>query len=414
MDILKRQIDSYIWDEEIIGDKMIFLSGPRQIGKTTYVKNLLATRFKGSYFNWDNPKVRKNYTEDPFFFIKQFDGSSFLVIFDEIHKRPRWKDILKGAYDSIDKKIRLLITGSARLEWFRKSGDSLIGRYTHFHLLTLSLSEVLQIPYNKLWLCNAKDWTDPAGSLINKIENGITDYSWGDTFNNLFYFGGFPEPLFRSSDRFLRKWQSDYISLILTEDLREITAIKDIDRMEKIALLLPERVGSPLSISSLARDVESNYHTVKNSIMQLERLWFLFSIQPWSKKLHRTLTKEAKTYFTNWIYAKNEAQKYENLIASHLIKACNLWKDSGYGNAEVWYIRNFDGNEVDFLITINDSPCILIEAKLTQTTISKPTINFSEKLEIPVIQIINQPGIFKKIKNNLLVLSVEKFLGVIP
>lgn len=140
MDLKTRQINQYLWDEEIIAGKMVFLSGPRQVGKTTYARGLIGDRFSGRCHNWDNPVVRRSYASDPFFFLpRTSEAKPALVIFDEIHKRPRWKDILKGIFDSLDPAIRLLVTGSARLEWFRKSGDSLVGRYSHFHMMPVSL-----------------------------------------------------------------------------------------------------------------------------------------------------------------------------------------------------------------------------------------------------------------------------------
>jgi len=414
MEIKERQIDQYIWDEEIIGKKMVFLSGPRQIGKTTYAKSLIKRRFPGDYFNWDNPQIRKNFTEDPFFFLKNYQAGEFLVIFDEIHKRHQWKDILKGACDSVDPDIRFLVTGSARLEWFRKSGDSLIGRYAHFHLLPLSLSELLNQNIKELWLCREDDWKDPTVSFLEWLEESKTQKNYRDTFEHLLQFGGFPEPAARASTRFLNKWKKDYITLLVTEDLRELSNIKDIDRMESIIRLLPEHTGNPLSISSLAGDIGSNYHTVKNSIQQLEKLWLLFMVPPWHKRLNRTIRKEPKYYFTNWIYIKDEGIRLENLIATHLLKACILWTDCGFGDAGLWYIRNFDGGEIDFLITLNNKPALLVESKTSRDRISKPARNFQKHIGVPLIQTVNRPGIYKKLDENTFILSIERFLSLIP
>src|SRR5271157_3039882 len=152
MVLSNRQIDRYMWDKELIGSKMVFLAGPRQIGKTTYARSLIATPDKGAYFNWDNPDVRRDFSGDTFFFLKRYGGSGdYLVVFDEIHKRHRWKDILKGIYDSMDRSVRILVTGSARLDLFRKSGDSLVGRYSLFRMLPLSCAEVLGLKPSGAW-----------------------------------------------------------------------------------------------------------------------------------------------------------------------------------------------------------------------------------------------------------------------
>ena len=415
MKLQSRQIEQYLWDEEVTANKMIFLSGPRQIGKTTYVKSLLTPDNAGVYLNWDNPAVRRKYAQDPFFFMEgKKDSPSFLLVLDEIHKRPKWKDILKGIYDTVDSSCKIIVTGSARLELFRKSGDSLVGRYIHYHMLPISVSELMGIPISKLWLCNAEDWKNPWNSLINRLNSNMGYSGRISAFNHLFRFGGFPEPLVKGSDRFLNKWKRDYISLLLTEDLRVLTNIKQIDTVEQLAELLPARIGSPLSITALSRDLESTYPTIKNHIAQLEKLWLLFSLRPWSKKIHRTLRKEKKTYFVNWIYAADEARVFENMIATLLSRACAVWTDLAYGDAQLWYVRNFDGSEIDFLITLNRLPVLFIETKLSDTTISIHCRNMKKQLDIPFIQVVKKPGIWKREGHDILVLSAENFLPGLP
>jgi predicted AAA+ superfamily ATPase len=172
MEIASRQVDQYIWDPELAAGKMVFLSGPRQVGKTTYAKGLLARGAPGAYVNWDNPAVRRSYGADPLFFLSRRPSDrDFLVVFDEIHKRPRWKDILKGIYDTVERSIRILVTGSARLEWFRRSGDSLIGRYAHFHMMPISVSEALGKSLSQLWLCP----TSEPGKLFRSLSRMLAD-----------------------------------------------------------------------------------------------------------------------------------------------------------------------------------------------------------------------------------------------
>ena len=415
MELEKRQIDQYIWDQEIVSNKMIFLSGPRQVGKTTYAKSLLQENQNGVYCNWDSPETRKKYTKDSYFFLENMKGGrEFLTVFDEIHKRLKWKDILKGIFDTVDPKVRIFVTGSARMDLFRKSGDSLVGRYVQYRMFPASLSELLGNPIENLWLCNKEDWNSPWNSLLSRLENSFVDKSARNFYEDLFRFGGFPEPLTKGSERFLLKWKKDYLSLMLTEDLRELTNIKAIDTVERIVDLLPERVGSPLSIQSLARDVESSHPTVKNHLSQLERLWILFGLRPWAGKLNRTLKKEQKQYFTNWIYASKEATVFENLLATLLYRACSLWTEIAYGEAELYYIRNFDGREIDFLIVLNGKPILAVEAKMSKTEISKPARNFKERLGVPLIQVVNRPGIFRRNAPDEIVVSAERFLSLFP
>lgn len=403
-----RQIDQYLWDEEIIARKMVFLSGPRQVGKTTYARNLLEDRFSGSYHNWDNPAVRRSYASDPFFFLSASPAQKpGLVIFDEIHKRQRWKDILKGIFDTLDPTIRLLVTGSARLEWFRKSGDSLVGRYTHFHMMPVSLSEMMGTPMGDMWLSKESEWKDPWRTLPGRLTSPPREAA--SLFESLFHFGGFPEPLMKGSDRFLRKWKTDYLSLILGEDLRDITNIKAIETVERLVELLPERIGSPLSLNALAPLLGTTFPSVKNYLTQLEKLWVLFSIRPWSQRISRSLRKEKKFYFVNWVYASEEANRFENLIASALLRTCLAWEDRGLGKADLHYVRTQDGKETDFLLTLEGKPALLVECKLSDPTPSRFLRNLSQSLGVPFVQVIRRSGIHK-IDKHFAVVSAPTFL----
>ncbi|MBN1410910.1 MAG: ATP-binding protein [Spirochaetales bacterium] len=411
MSLLKRQIDQYIWSEELSGNKMIFLSGPRQIGKTYYAKEVLKKN-PGGYYNWDNPDIRSQYIKNALFFLNDKKTSDFLVVMDEIHKRKKWKDILKGLYDTVEPACRFLITGSARLNLFRKSGDSLVGRYTHFNMLPVSLGELLGKKITDAWLLNESDWKDPWKNLLSRLTGQIT-LSTGD-YEQLYHFGGFPEPLTRDSDRFLNKWKKEYISLILTEDLRELTRIHEIDTAERIMMFLFNRVGNPLSVKSLAEDAGTSSPTVVNHLAQMERLWLIWSLYPWNKRINRAVRKEKKAYFINWIYVENPGQRFENFIGVMLSRFCQILNDNGLGDAELRYIRNYDGNEADFLLILNKKPVLIIEAKLSDIKIPTPVRNFGISLGIPVIQVLHTSGVFRKVSENECVISADRFLEVLP
>ncbi len=412
----ERSISGYLFDPELGEGKMLFVSGPRQVGKTTMVKTFLNGSQNGVYCNWDNPSIRRAYAEDPFFFLKERKGGSFLAVFDEIHKRHKWKDILKGVYDSVDKEVRIIVTGSARLEWFRKSGDSLVGRYIHYHMLPLSLSEVLgaRQPWQKPLLdllCKEGQLSEHA---FEQTASGISSVSLREALEHLMHYSGFPEPFMRSSDRFLRKWRQDYLSLLVREDIRDLSKVPDLDRMERLVFLLPSRIGSPLSLASLARDLETNHNVIKNSIHVLETLWLTYLIRPWSKHVHRTLRKEPKGYLADWTAVPGSGGLFENFVASHLLKACIVYSDRAFGDYGLWFLRNFDGSEVDFLITKDGRPMLCVEAKESDTDISRPSLNLAAQTNAPLIQVVNRPNIFRKVSPSAWVISAEKLLTLLP
>ena len=260
------------------------------------------------------------------------------------------------------------------------------------------------------WLSAEREWKNPWRFLIERLTGDRSESV--SLYQTLFQFSGFPEPLARGSKRFLRKWKSDYLSLILTEDLRDITNIKTIETVERLMDLLPERIGSPLSVNSLVPLLETTFPTIKNYLTQLEKLWVLFSIRPWSQQISRSFRKEKKYYFANWVYASDEANQFENMIASALLKNCLTWEDRGLGKTDLFYVRTHEGQEVDFLLSLEGKPALLVECKLNDTTPRHFLRNLSQSLGIPFIQVVHRPGI-RKIDRNHAVVSAPMFLSAI-
>jgi predicted AAA+ superfamily ATPase len=259
-----------------------------------------------------------------------------------------------------------------------------------------------------------KDWVSPKDTLVKHLENSVETAGGREACSQLLRFSGFPEPFVRGSNRFLRKWSRDYLSLILREDLVELTRIRELDTAEKVVLLLPDRVGSPLSISSIARDVESSYPTVLNHINQLKKLWLLTGVRPWHSKINRAVHKEEKVYFLNWTYAAQESATFENFIAIVLIRACLVWSDLGFGQAEVYYIRNRDGIEIDFLVALNRKPAFLVETKLSDANISRASKSIADLLGVPLVQLVKTDGICIHHTNGAWSLSASRFLEFMP
>jgi predicted AAA+ superfamily ATPase len=147
-----------------------------------------------------------------------------------------------------------------------------------------------------------------------------------------------------------------------------------------LASLLPERVGSPLSLNGLREDLEVSYNTVKRWLDSLHLLYYTFPVRPYHRSITRALKKEAKIYLWDYTDIPDRAARFENLVACHLLKACHYWTDRGEGRFELWYLRNKQKEEIDFLITRDQKPWLPVEAKLNETALSPHWKKFMPQL----------------------------------
>jgi uncharacterized protein len=381
--IMKKRYLEHIISEFCFSDhKMAFVSGPRQCGKTTFAKMLLRDRKSEAYFNWDNLSFRRLWSKEPMGIIPQNTKQIPLIVLDEIHKDRRWKRNLKGVYDTLEKPCDILVTGSARLNVYKKGSDSLLGRYFNFRLHPFSLAELSgHSP-------NLPD--ELIRSLFEKSKRpqGI----WRRNLEDVLHYGPFPEPLLRQDIKRVRAWRKLRHDLIIREDLRDISRIPELARIEMLASLLPERVGSLFSVSSLVEYLEVRPATIKTWLDYLKELYFLFEIKPWQKRIPRSLKKEGKVYLWDYGEVDNLAARFENLVACHLLKACDYWNDSGEGDFRLNYLRNKEKQEIDFLIVKDGQPWLPVEVKLSDT---QPSQNWSKFLPMIgckfALQIVNKP-----------------------
>ncbi|MBI5245450.1 MAG: ATP-binding protein [Elusimicrobia bacterium] len=350
--------------------KMAFIAGPRQAGKTTLAKHLLSVaRSPGGYFNWDIESHRKAILKNPEGFWIERGGPR--IVLDEIHKYPRWKRFLKGLYDAAGRDVEILVTGSGRLDVYQRGGDSLFGRYGLYRLHPFTLGELLAPdrgcvrPPEDFWKeALAADAPSGAEEALTAIER----------------LTGFPEPLFSGSEGRLRRWRRSRNHLVLREDLRDLTRIRDIGLLESLVSLLPERIGAPLSLNALSEDLGVAFGTMRGWIQSLARLYYLFEIRPFAGRLARTLRREAKVYLFDYSAIEDPGARFENLLALHLLKLCDAWNDWGFGDFRLHYARDKEKREVDFLISEAEKPYALIEAKLSETDIAAPLRYFHERL----------------------------------
>jgi len=368
---------------------MAFVAGPRQAGKTTLARHLLT--LSGSeqlYFNWDIDAHRKQIVRHPGDFWQRQEHNSVStpprMVLDEIHKFPRWKRFLKGLYDEHGRNIEIIVTGSGRLDIYQRGGDSLFGRYHLYHLHPFTLGEMLSDKRGYV-LEPADFWQRVMGDdAVRGAEQGLGDIET---------YSGFPEPLFSSSEMKLRRWRRAHRTLVLREDLRDLTRIRDLGIVDTLAILLPERVGAPVSINALSEDLQVTFATVKGYLETLSRLYYLFALRPFAGRLTRALRQSEKIYLFDYTEISNPGTRFENLVAVHLRKLVDAWNDWGYGEFDLHYVRDREKREVDFLLTEQHKPYALIEPKLSGSDIDPSLRYFADRLKPRyVVQVVRNPG----------------------
>lgn len=332
--------------EKDLQRKMVFLGGPRQVGKTTLGVSFLKNYRDGhpGYLNWDNEFSRRIIQNG------SWSHEEPLIVLDEIHKRKGWQRFVKGIWDTWKNSQKFIVTGSARLDLFRKGGDSMLGRYHYYRIHPFSLPEL-----------------------------GITEAN----MQVLLEFGGFPEPLLFRDQTELRRWHLQRVSKLVRVDLRDLEDVSDLDKVELLADSLPHKVGNLLSYKSLAEDLEVSDKTVKRWVQILDSLYYCFLIPPLGSDKIKAVKKAQKLYLWDWSQIEDLSFRFENMVASHLLKLCHFWEDVQGHRSELRYIRNEAGKEVDFVVLRNRKPIFAVECKLNATDVSPSLMELRAKLNIP-------------------------------
>jgi len=399
--MINREYYENIWADFNSEKKLILIAGPRQAGKTTLVKSIASKVGSSYYFNYDIPKNKAILAQNPTFFEEtdRNKEENPIVIFDEIHKYKEWKNYLKGIYDGYSDSFSFIAAGSGRLELFQHGGESIAGRYRLFHLFPFTIGELF-----------SKEPIQKSAADLIEIPETRSRELWESLFN----YSGFPEPFVKSSAISYRRWSNVYHKQIIREDIRDTFSVKNIDAMETLYALLPTKAGSLLSASNLSGLIKVSHKTVSEWIKVFEKFFLIFIVRPYSKLISRSILKQPKIYFYDYCLLDDVAIKFENIVAVELKRAVTIWTDFGFGNFELFFIRNKDQKEVDFIITENNKPYILIETKFTDTTISKTLKEFQNLYDIPAVQLINTPGIKRLIKNGdnqILVVTASDWLA---
>lgn len=397
-----------IWQDLATDKSMIFLVGPRQAGKTTLAQIISDSFTNSLYFNWDIAEHRTNFMQNPIFFetIERKDSSTPLIIFDEIHKYKDWKNYLKGVYDQFHGKYQFLVSGSGRLDLYQKGGDSLAGRYFLFHLWPFTISELGK--RNREIGLFLKDPLDIGMEHADELK---------EIWSRLAELSGFPEPYLSGRMPTYRRWSNIYSQQLIREDIRDLTGVKSVVDMETLYLLLPTKVGSPISVPSLSHDLKVSYNSVRNWLSVFERFFLCFSIGPWTLRITRAIQKERKVYLWDTPRIKEPAARFENMVALELYRAVTAWNDMGYGRFSLHFIKNKEQQEVDFLIANEGEPLVLIEVKLSGTEPSSALKKFQGVLKKPAIQLVEESEGYRMIPNGdqyILVAPAYQWLSSLP
>jgi len=380
--------DSIIKD--LMRGKMVFIGGPRQVGKTTLAQMIGAKTYRHPQYLLFDDRVDRT-----LILSQTFNKNADLLIFDELHKYRHWKNYLKALYDKRKKEFHIIVTGSVRLDTYRQGGDSLLGRYYYYRLHPFSYAEIEDIHFSQ---------------KIGK-ELVFSDSREDHTaqLSRLMRTGGFPEPLFSNDKAITDRFRNTRLDRLVREDIRDLEPIRDLSAMHILVSLLPAKVGSLLSLNTLREDLQVSHRAVSHWMDILERFYYHFRIAPYTQKAIRSLRKEPKLYLWDWSEVEDKSKRFENIIASHLLKFCHYLYDVKGVKADLFFLRDVDGHEVDFLVTVNRKPWFAVEAKLDETNPSKNLEYFRSRLSIPyVYQVVFPSGTYIS-SRDVVVVSADRF-----
>ncbi len=354
---MKKTYERYIKDpvHEDLKNKMVFIGGPRQVGKTTFALTFLAepSEKHPAYLNWDNILTRSSLLRG------ELPPNEDIIVLDEIHKFARWRNLVKGFYDTRKSDVSFIITGSARLDYYSKGGDSLQGRYHYYRLHPFSIQEFSN----------------------NPSESDI---------QSLLRFGGFPEPLLRAEEKFWRRWQRERLHRVIYEDIRDLENIKEISLLELLAEELPNRVGAPLSVKKIKELLQVAHETVERWLKIFERMYYCYRIPPYGSPKIRAVKKEQKLYLWDWSTVPDPGPRFENFVASQLLKYCHFMEDTQGYHMGLRFIRDTDKREVDFVVLKEGRPMFAVECKSGEKNINQSLFYFMERTAIPKFYQVHQ------------------------
>ncbi len=362
----KRIYDTLLIEHLAKYRQMVLVSGPRQVGKTTTCRN-----HADSYANWDNVNDRERILAGParlveWLGLNRLSSGVPTILFDELHKYPRWKQFLKGFFDAHADQVKIIVTGSSRMDVYRRGGDSLMGRYFHYRMHPFSIAELLH--------------TDLPGA--KRIVRAPKKIKAAD-FDALWRHGGYPEPFLKRDVRFSRRWQSLRLEQLIREDIRDLTQIQHMDQLETLVRLLIDRSAHQVVYGNLAQEVRVSVDTVRRWIDIMRQLHLGFLVRPWHRNVTRSLRKEPKWFLRDWASIESTGDRAETFVACHLLKAVEGWNDMGLGSFELGYLRDKEKREIDFVVARDRVPWFLVEVKHRDESLDTNLKYYQDRIKAP-------------------------------
>jgi predicted AAA+ superfamily ATPase len=364
--MISRVYDAILRDHLAHHRQMALVAGPRQVGKTTTCRSLAG---EDAYLSWDDRDDRRLFQAGPRAVAERLALDVArerppVVAFDELHKFGKWKGFLKGFFDLYERRARVLVTGSARLDLYRRGGDSLMGRYFLFRMHPLSVAELAR-----------QEVPDAEVSPPAAVPRAAFDALWR--------FGGYPEPFTKASSRFHARWRDLRREQLVREDIRDLTRVQELGQIDTLVTLLEERSGGQLVYSSLATQLGVAVETIRRWIDALERFYFGFRVRPWFINVAKSLRKEPKWFVLDWSTVHDPGARAETMVACHLLKAVHAWTDLGFGRFELCYLRDKEKREVDFVVVKDRKPWFLVEVKTSERSLAPALERFQVQLRAP-------------------------------
>ncbi len=350
---------------EALADRpVVLITGARQTGKTTLVREILKKVHSAQYITLDDLSIRNAAQNDPQGFLARYSGP---LIIDEIQLAPELLSAIKLEVDSNRQAGRFLLTGSANVLTVPRISESLAGRMEIFNLFPLSQGELSSKKEAFI------DWL-----FSEKFELSSFSKSNDRSLMNRIINGGYPEIVQKSDASRKEAWFRNYVTTILQRDIRDLANINGLTQMPRLLELLATRITTLVNFSELSRSIQIPHTSLKRYLALFETTFLTYRLPSWSGNLGKRIVKSPKLFFTDSGLASSflgedidslakpshqSGALLENFILSELYKQ-KTWSKT---NPHFFHFRSQTGQEVDFILEDRKRRCIGIEVKSSST-----------------------------------------------